>query len=408
MTFTGLTILNAFYKILASPAVSTRRCYVTDREVSILMEMFNFEESSFTKPMVLANRFGLTEKRVLRLYRKALTKIAKRAKRGSVIFPASIIRNVINSRRNLGDKSIEEAIFRIVSEDLNDFPAHIVFDFLSRLYFVENSERVKAKETYRIELEKAKAEREIKRAIVKAEKQETKFEFVLQTVIWLGNIKKWSRTAFERQVPKRIVNESEQFRHGTFWSDKCNRMVQYESGQELYFIKLLEASPQVNYYLEQPVKIKYNRNGMQRCYTPDFAILLNNGHSILAEVKNLSDMAYAVTHRKMEALIEYCECHGFGFLLTNGKYSINKLLTYKYNLAFESALRERLYEPGAGTLYFSEYKDIMEKFKPRYMDLIAIVIRNGWAYYPSVFRLNSKCRYLQFRSKVIYHFGQLK
>lgn len=33
MTLTGLTILDAFYKILASPAVSTRRCYVTDNDL---------------------------------------------------------------------------------------------------------------------------------------------------------------------------------------------------------------------------------------------------------------------------------------------------------------------------------------------------------------------------------------
>jgi len=411
MTLIGLTILDAFYKILASPAVSARRCYVTDREVNILMEIFNFEESVFAKPAILANRLGLTEKRVLQIYKRALTKIAKRAKRGSKIFPATIIRNIIDSKRSLNDKSVEEGIFMIMREDLNDFPEHIVFDFLSRLYFVEKIERAMAKEAYRTELENARIARntrDISRAIVKTEKQEAKFDLVLQTVIWFSNIKKWSRTAFERQAPKRKVNESELFCNGTFWSDKCKRLVQYESGQELYFIKLLEASPQVNYYLEQPVKIEYSRYGRQRSYTPDFAILLNSGHCVLAEVKELTNMAFAVTHRKMEALIEYCERHGFGFLLTNGKYSIGKLLAYKYNLAFESALRERLYEPGAGTLYYTEYRDICEKFKPRYMDLIAIVIKNGWAYYPSVFRLSCKCRYLQFRSKIIYYFGQLK
>lgn len=408
MTIIGLTILDAFYKILASPPISARRCYLNDTEVEILTEVYNFEDCVFAQSANLVDKFGLSAERIRQIYRRGLKKIAKRGMSGSGNFPATIIRNVIDSMRNRNKKNVMEVIALIAQQDLDDFPAKIVIDFLSRLYFVTKEDRQEAREAYQLKL------RSMRLAEVARMGQETmqnrkaeQFERVLKTVVWFDNVKTWKREAFERQVPKRKVNDNEQFIHGTFWSDKCKREVQYESGQELYLIKLLEISPKVEYYLEQPVIINYSRHGRERHYTPDFAILLDSGQCVLAEAKTLFEMTYAVTHRKMEALIEYCERHGFGFLLTNGKYSIDRLLAYQHNPDFESTLRERLYEPGAGTLYYSEYNEIFKRCKATYKDLLAIVIKNGWSYYPSVFRLNCRNPYLLFRKKIIEKLAQL-
>jgi hypothetical protein len=406
MTIIGLTILNAFYKILASPYVSARRCYVTNREAAILGCIFNFEESTFATPQMLEAEFGLTAERIRQLYRRALRKIARRATRGIAESPAAIIRQVIDSKLTLPKRNAVEAIALIIKEDLSDFPNHIVFDLLSSIYYANKFERKEAKASFQTALrEERRVTNDVKRLEILTEKKARQFETILETVVWFGNVSTWKREAFERQKPKRGVNQNDFFYSGIFRSYKCNRDVQYESKQELYFIKLLEMSPQVEYYLEQPVTISYHRNGKNRTYTPDFAILLNTGQCVLAEIKELSDMAFSVVHRRMEALIEYCETHGFGFLLTNGKYSIDRLMTYTHNSRFEFALRERLYEPGAGTLYYGEYRDILEKYNGTFKDLLAIVIKNGWAFYPSVFngvfRLNHKNPYLVFRMKII-------
>lgn len=407
MTIIGLTILNAFYKILASPAVSARRCYVTDREVDILSRIFNFEESSFPTSRMLEAEFELTGERIRQLYRRALKKIAKRGKRSIAGSPATIIRQTIACKLSSSEQNATEAIALIIKEDLSDFPEYIVFEFLSRLYYVEKTERKEAKTLYQTKFRKERSlTRDSKRLENLIEKNAKQFETILQTVVWFDNIRIWKKEAFERQKPKRQINKNEYFNSGTFWSSKCNRDIQYESGQELYFIKLLELSPQVDYYFEQPVIISYNRHGKDRTYTPDFAIRLNTGQCIIAEVKELSEMTYSVNHRKMEALIEFCEIKGLGFLLTNGKYAIDRLMAYTHNSQFELALRERLYEPGAGTLYYSEYRDIVEKYKGTFKDLLTIVVKNGWAFYPSTFRLNYRNPYTVFRQKVIQYLCQ--
>ncbi|WP_205514623.1 hypothetical protein [Longitalea arenae] len=112
-------------------------------------------------------------------------------------------------------------------------------------------------------------------------------------------------------------------------------------------------------------------------------------------------MMDARVHRRMEALIEFCEKNGMGLLLTDGKYSLGKLKHYPFNSDFEKELRDRLNERNGRTMFFWEYKELMEKYNATKTEFLAIVLKNNWTYYPFKFKLSPKSTYVVFKTKIV-------
>ena len=73
-------------------------------------------------------------------------------------------------------------------------------------------------------------------------------------------------------------------------------------------------------------------------------------------------MLDARVHRRMEALIEFCEKNGMGLLLTNGRYSLNYLGNYPCTPGLEKAFQEKLNERGGRTIFFKEYKELLSSY----------------------------------------------
>ena len=84
---------------------------------------------------------------------------------------------------------------------------------------------------------------------------------------------------------RQVISPSGGIMRGKFPSRKNGRMVHHEGMLELDAIYLLEASPQVVRYREQPITITYPDGNRARRYTPDLEVTLADGQSIWVEVK---------------------------------------------------------------------------------------------------------------------------
>lgn len=85
---------------------------------------------------------------------------------------------------------------------------------------------------------------------------------------------------------RKVVRRSNYRMTGKQPSTKCGRMVQWESLHEKRAFQLLEVSPYVKTYREQPALFEYqDANGVMRKHYPDIYIELINGIKIFVEVK---------------------------------------------------------------------------------------------------------------------------
>ena len=103
---------------------------------------------------------------------------------------------------------------------------------------------------------------------------------------------------------KVVTRRGRRFR-GYFPSTKLGRMVAWESLLERDAILLLEFSPGVLSYQEQPVLIKYSDGNCMRDYYPDFELELVNGKRVHVEVKTAKQLTKPVFAAKYKAIAEH-------------------------------------------------------------------------------------------------------
>jgi len=202
--------------------------------------------------------------------------------------------------------------------------------------------------------------------------------------MWFNNRIKYDIDFFDCLQPQRKVSKKSRYKSGLFYSEKCNRDIQYESGIELNFIKLLENSKKVKFYYEQPVRIAYRRGRKQESYTPDFGVYLTSKEFVLVEIKDLPSMLNDRVQLKVEALIDFCSKKGFGFLLTDGKNTFDKLLKTKMNRKLDRAILVALED---NILRGTQFKEIMKRCNGTQNELYKIIIRHNLKYKPFPFRL---------------------
>ena len=405
MTSVGFAILDSFTQCLdiKHSKYSEGKPLLSNRETHLLKRLYSWEIISFAKEKDVADELNISSERVRQIRKKALKKLRVTAKRRNT--PILKILQIIDGYAVKEEhRHLHKTIVRIWLNELSEFPAFPIIRLLTELRLGKR-EDVKAAFQYLASWKKARSLEQRRRLADlrrKLRNEEKLKDELLQNVIWFNYVSKWAKNALQGKEPKRKVNHHEAYFSGEIFSQKCNRQVQHESGVELDFIKKLEANSVVVSYLEQPVTIFYVRNEIEYQYTPDFAILLEDGRCLIAEVKqSYADMMDARVHRRMEALIEYCEKHGFGLLLTNGRYSLNYLVNYPCTPGLEKELQNRLDERGGRTIFFKEHREILVGHNAKKIELLSLVLKNNWGFYPFPFRLTSKNSYSTFREKII-------
>lgn len=111
---------------------------------------------------------------------------------------------------------------------------------------------------------------------------------------------------------KVITRRGRKFR-GKFPSTKMGRMVAWESLLERDAILLLELSPGVAYYQEQPTIIEYFDGTRIREYYPDFELTLLDDSLCHLEVKPSEELAKPEVHSKYERIVEHYQKKQFDF-----------------------------------------------------------------------------------------------
>lgn len=210
-------------------------------------------------------------------------------------------------------------------------------------------------------------------------------------ILWFHNRHHFDIDFFDLLQPQRKVSEHPRYKNGTFYSYKCKRWIQYESGLELNFILQLENMEKVLFYFEQPVQIPYFRGNHKQTYTPDFGVYLDTGEFVLVEIKDLPNMLDHRVQRKIEALLGFCSQKGFGLLFFDGKYTFDKLLKTKINRQLEKFILQAIdHTP----LRKNQYNEIAKQCHSTPYELYKVIIKNNLLFKPYPFKLQygNKCQ----------------
>lgn len=113
---------------------------------------------------------------------------------------------------------------------------------------------------------------------------------------------------------RRVVSRSNCRTTGKHPSWKVGRMVHWESGAERNAFLLLDASPCVRAYCEQPARIRYELRGRSYAHTPDILVESDAGREMW-EVKSASDAADPHVRARTRLLEHLLPDHGFAYRL---------------------------------------------------------------------------------------------
>lgn len=160
-------------------------------------------------------------------------------------------------------------------------------------------------------------------------------------------------------TPVRTVLNHKFSSRGLFPSQKMGRMVAFESLLELDLIHLLEFSPRVTAYEEQPLHIPYIEGGKKHRYTPDFSAI-DDGQKWLYECKPACFVNSAENQVKYAAAREWCAKQAMqfcvvtendlraGFRLNNVKL-LHAYARHEFPVALQAAILSALYQSGSAT-----------------------------------------------------------
>lgn len=214
----------------------------------------------------------------------------------------------------------------------------------------------------------------------------SKEQKLYKQIVWFNHRAKYEIDFFDLLQPQREVSEDDRYRSGMFYSEKCKRWIQHESGLELNFMMQLETMKNVLFYYEQPVRIPYWRGRKKQTYTPDFGIYLDTKEFVLVEIKDLPGMLEDRVQRKTEALLDFCSKKGFGLLFFDGKHTFDKLLKSKSNRKLE---REILKAIAHAPLRKKQYEEIIRACNATQSELWKVIIKHNLKFRSFPFKLQA-------------------
>lgn len=124
----------------------------------------------------------------------------------------------------------------------------------------------------------------------------------MPTNLWQGTWRGRSPDGSIHTRARNVISPSGGIVRGKFPSRKTGRMIHHEGLLELDAIYLLEASPLVETYKEQPRTLYYPDAEKLRRYTPDFEVVLATGESVLIEVKPSRSLACTEVQQKLACI----------------------------------------------------------------------------------------------------------
>lgn len=177
---------------------------------------------------------------------------------------------------------------------------------------------------------------------------------------------------------------------GYFPSLKMGRMINFESLIERDLICLLDYEPTVEQFWEQPLTIKYQHDGRQRQYTPDFHVV-HNGRNFLVECKPKQFVDDPENQIKFEAARWWCDEREWSFaVVTDEQLAANwrtkniKLLTQFARYAISPEIKGRIFAFLSSVPGLMRISDVMQGVSPETPQAAIIPILH-MAYHHEVF-----------------------
>lgn len=212
----------------------------------------------------------------------------------------------------------------------------------------------------------------------------------LSQIFWPKEIKTLSDEEIGQLKSVRQPNYTRNNIIGKFFSDKLNKVVEYESWLEREFLYSLEVCDEVKYYQEQPLRVTYKDGDKLRNCTPDILVVLKDRTAVIVEVKPQFYLPLYKTIVKGRVLWEFCKTKGFGLAITDGQWSIKRLQQLPILAEFEKDILNRLIET---PLNLDEYLKIKETHKSTFLDLAAVIIKNKLTWKLGKFKLEKQIPY---------------
>ena len=198
----------------------------------------------------------------------------------------------------------------------------------------------------------------------------------------------------------RTPNEDSIGLTGSFFSQKNNREVLYESSQEHLIFQTMERLDNVVWYQEQPLKIPYNAGGYQNYYFPDLAVLTKNGRCIVVEVKLGWHFVLEISLRKTLAAIDFLHPKGIAFVMldSRGQSLRNFPIINNSVISREKKLLSALDK--YGDLTYIQYKHFLngDLFSTR--EFVGFIVRNDLSFSLKPFNITRLPKGLSFSSLI--------
>jgi hypothetical protein len=137
----------------------------------------------------------------------------------------------------------------------------------------------------------------------------------MTTNLWSGRWNGHIPVGDSHDRAREVISPSGGIMRGKYPSRKNGRMVHHEGLLELDAVYLLEASPQVARYREQPVTVTYPDGGRVRRYTPDLEVTLDSGKSIWIEVKPAAFLNKEEVQHKLHCVAGHLKRSGQPFVV---------------------------------------------------------------------------------------------
>ena len=171
--------------------------------------------------------------------------------------------------------------------------------------------------------------------------------------------------------------------HHSFMSQKNGRPVHFESGLEEEFFRRIEKWPNVINYCEQPLWIEVPKLGHKYC--PDCLVTFQDDTQVIIEIKPLWLMVQQTVQFKWSALGDFANAQGVGRLMTDGRRTLSDIEKHIPPDDYCSAVLEELRN---GPMWWAQYENLKEDFKPSGIDLAALILRENLVWSLNPFRLS--------------------
>lgn len=196
------------------------------------------------------------------------------------------------------------------------------------------------------------------------------FDSLLRYVIWPPHV-----TQMGQRMPVAFMGRR-----------KPGHKVRYMTEEAYNFATTLEGVSIVRKIVENPFRLDYRRaeGNPVRQFVPDLLLILDDGRSIIVEVRTDKQMAMRANWQKWSALRAFCRQQGFGLLVTDGTRCIQDLSRVPVSAEVCDSLLTLL---GKWPITLAKYTPWAEANRVSCDQLLAIIIKERLVYQPFPFML---------------------